>query len=179
MVRLMGLWLAGCVLCVAPAAADESVYDGPTAIKPLTVTPQPQRSAQPDAVCDFEHQCYPAKDGPAATSPAAPRAPPSVAAKPIAPRPQVLDDPIVATWRDCMNQALQTYKQSHNLHALQITTGSCQTKLEEQGGEDYAGAEPPVQRPAPAGGGRRNIGCGWWPIGSDADRDCAAGSHPF
>ena len=20
----------------------------------------------------------------------------------------------------------------------------------------------------------RNIGCGWWPIGSDADRDCAA-----
>jgi HNH endonuclease len=24
--------------------------------------------------------------------------------------------------------------------------------------------------------GRRNIGCGWWPVGSDADRDCAAAS---
>jgi hypothetical protein len=23
--------------------------------------------------------------------------------------------------------------------------------------------------------GRRNIGCGWWPVGSDADRDCANG----
>src|SRR5208337_4970115 len=37
-----------------------------------------------------------------------------------------------------------------------------------------------TERPAPLAappqmGGRRNIGCGWWPIGSDADRDCAAG----
>ena len=27
--------------------------------------------------------------------------------------------------------------------------------------------------PAPQANGRRNIGCGWWPIGSDADRDLA------
>jgi hypothetical protein len=26
---------------------------------------------------------------------------------------------------------------------------------------------------------RRNIGCGSWPIGSDADRDCATGGHRF
>ena len=79
-----------------------------------------------------------------------------------------------------MDRALQTYEQSHNLHALQLATGSCQVRLEEQGGEDYAGAEPPVPLPPyPRMGGRRNIGCGWWPIGSDADRDCAAGGRHF
>jgi hypothetical protein len=61
MIRLIGLWLVGYALCVTPVAADEDVYDGPTAIKPLTVTPQPQHSAPPNSVCDFEHQCYPEK----------------------------------------------------------------------------------------------------------------------
>jgi hypothetical protein len=28
---------------------------------------------------------------------------------------------------------------------------------------------------SPSQNGRRNLGCGLWPIGSDADRDCAAG----
>jgi hypothetical protein len=37
MIRLIGLWLVGCAMCVTPGAADEDVYDGPTAIKPLTV----------------------------------------------------------------------------------------------------------------------------------------------
>jgi hypothetical protein len=79
-----------------------------------------------------------------------------------------------------MGQALQTYEQSHSLHALRVATESCQGQLEEQGGEDYAGAESPVPLPAnPRVGGRRNIGCGWWPIGSDADRDCAAGGRRF
>ena len=55
-----------------------------------------------------------------------------------------------------------------------------QVRLEAQGGEDFAGAEPPVPLARPSRiGGRRNIGCGWWPIGSDADRDCAAGGHRF
>ena len=40
MIRLIGLWLVGYALCVTPVAADEDVYDGPTAIKPLTETPQ-------------------------------------------------------------------------------------------------------------------------------------------
>ena len=177
MIRLIGLWLVGCALCVTPVAADEDVYDGPTAIKPLTVTPQPQHSAAPNTVCDFEHQCYPEKGGPAAPAPVAP---PAIVVKPIAPRPQVPDEPIVATWRDCVDRALQAYEQSHNLHALQVASGSCQMRLEEPGAEDYAGVESPVPLPAPPRmGDRRNIGCGWWPIDSDADRDCAAGGHRF
>jgi hypothetical protein len=75
-----------------------------------------------------------------------------------------------------MDRVLRAYEQSHNLHALQVATGSCQVRFEEQSGEDYAGAEPPVPLPAyPRMGGQRNIGCGWWPIGRNADRDCAAG----
>ena len=55
MIRLIGLWLVGCALFVTPVAADEDVYDGPMAIKPLTVTPQPQpqHSAPPNSVCGF------------------------------------------------------------------------------------------------------------------------------
>ena len=92
-----------------------------------------------------------------------------------------------------MDGALETYEQSHNLHALQMATGSCQARLEEQDGEEYDGedygvtdgedygvAEPPVPLPAaPRTAGRRDIGCGWWPIGSDADRDCATGGRRF
>jgi hypothetical protein len=37
MIRLLGLWLVGCALCVTPVAAEEDQYDGPTAIRPLTV----------------------------------------------------------------------------------------------------------------------------------------------
>jgi hypothetical protein len=170
MIRLNGLWLVGCALFVTPVVADEDMYDGPTAIRPLTETPQPQHSAPPNTVCDFEHQCYPEKGGPEAPAPVAP---PAIVVKPIGPRLPVPDEPIVATWRDCMDRALQTYEQSHNLQALQVATESCQLRLEEQDTEDYAGAEPPVLLPAPSRmGDRRNIGCGWWPIGSDADRDC-------
>jgi hypothetical protein len=104
-----------------------------------------------------------------------------VAAKPAAPQPQVPDEPIVATWRDCVGRALQNYEESHDLHALQVATGSCQVRLEEQGGASFtADAGPPVPRAVPPQmDGRRNIGCGWWTIGSDADRDCAAGGRPF
>ena len=55
MIRLIGVWLVVCDLLVTPVAADEDQYDGPTAIRPLTVTPQPAHSAPPDTVCDFEH----------------------------------------------------------------------------------------------------------------------------
>ncbi len=177
MIRFIGLCLVGCALCVTPVAADEDVYDGPTAIKPLTVTPQPQQPARPNAVCDFEHQCYPEKGGSVVKAPVAP---PVVATKQVVPRPTVPDDPLIAAWRDCMGQALQNYEQSHNLHALQVTTGSCQVRLEAQDDENFAGVEPPMPLTTPAQqSGRRNIGCGWWPIGSDADRDCAAGGRRF
>jgi hypothetical protein len=185
MIRLTGLWLAGCLLCVTQVAADEDVYDGSMAIKPLTVKPQPQHSVPNNTVCDFEHQCYPSNGGPATS------APPAIVVRPIAPHPQLPDEPIVATWRDCMARALQTYEQSHNLHALQMATRTCQVRLEEQDGEDYEGADygvadgddygaagPMVPLPtAPrTAAERRDIGCGWWPIGSDADRDCATRS---
>jgi hypothetical protein len=173
MTRLIGVWLAGCALCVTPVVADEDVYDGPTAIRPLTVVPH---STPPNTLCDFEHQCYPKKGGPMVPAPVAP---PVEAAKPDAPLPEVPDEPIVATWRGCMGRALQIYEQSHDLHALEAATGSCQVRFEEQGGENYAGAEPSTSLAAPQANGRRNIGCGWWPIGSDADRDCAAGDRRF
>jgi hypothetical protein len=187
MIRLIGLWLVGSAMCVTPGAADDHVYDGPTAIRPLTVTPQPQHSAPPNTVCDFEHQCYPENGGPTVQ---APLAPPAVTIRPVAPPPPssqntIPDDPLVAAWRDCMGQALQTYEQSHNLHALQMATGTCQVRLEEQqGGASFtadAGPSAPLAAPPQLGGmgGRRNIGCGWWPIGSDADRDCAARGRRF
>ena len=93
-------------------------------------------------------------------------APPVVAAKRAAPSPQLPDEPMVATWRDCM----------HYLPAgLRMAMGSCevQVRLEQQAGEDYASVEPPTPLAAPQVNGRRNIGCGWWPTGSDANRDCA------
>ena len=176
MIRLVGLWLVGCALCVTPVAADEDLYDGPTAIKPLTVTPQPQHSAPPNMVCDFEHQCYPEKGGPAASAPAAP---PAIVVKPIAPRPQNPDEPIVATWRDCMSRALQTYEQSQPPRPAdghgELSGGV--------GGAGWRGLRRGRTSGLVAGasrmGGRRNIGCGWWPIGSDADRDCAASGRRF
>jgi hypothetical protein len=103
MIRLIGLSLVGCALCVTPVSAEEGMYDGPTAIKPLTV--KPQHSVPPNAVCDFEHQCYPETGGSAAPAPVAP---PAIVVKPIAPRSQVPDEPIVATWRGCMTRALRT-----------------------------------------------------------------------
>jgi hypothetical protein len=107
-------------------------------------------------------------------------APPVVATKPVAPRPTVPDDPLVAAWRDCIGQALQNYEQSHSLHTLQVATGSCQVRLDAQGDENFAEVEPPMPLTAHAQqGGRRNIGCGWWPIGSDADRECAARDRRF
>ena len=207
MTKLIYVWLTGCALCVTPVAADEGVYDGPTAIRPLTVTPKPQHSSPPNPVCDFEHQCYPEKGGSGVPAPVAPpvgaanrtapstakrAAPPVVAAKraasPIvaakrpATPPQAPDEPIVATWRDCVDRALRNYEQSHYLHAaLRMAMGSCkvQGRLERQAGEDYANVEPPAPLAAPQVNGRRNIGCGWWPVGSDADRDCATGGRRF
>ena len=64
MVKLIVLWLVGCALCVTPVAAAEDVYDGPTAIRPPTVTPQPQSAARPGAVCDFEHRATRRRAGP-------------------------------------------------------------------------------------------------------------------
>jgi hypothetical protein len=178
MIKLLGLWLVGCGLCVTPVAAGEDVYDGPTAIRPLTVAPQPQHSSPPGVVCDFEHQCYPNKGGAMATDPATP---PTLAERPPAARPARnpnSDEPAVGAWRDCVDAAVQSYEQSHNLHALRVATSGCQTRLEMEDGADFA-AEESTDPPPPRMGRRRNIGCGWWPVGSDADRDCLARGHRF
>ena len=47
MTKLIYVGLAGCALCVTPVAAGEGVYDGPTAIRPLTVTRSALLTAQP------------------------------------------------------------------------------------------------------------------------------------
>ena len=181
MIRHFGLWLVVCAFSVTPVAADEDVHDGPTAIKPLTVTPQPQHTAPPNTVCDFQHQCYPARGGSMIPAPADPS---DVVVRPVAPQSppatSTADEPVVAAWRSCMGQALQNYEQSRSLHDLQEATSDCQMRLEEQGDQNLAGIDLPVPAAVPPHmSGRRNIGCGWWPIGSDADRDCAAGGHRF
>ena len=154
---------------VTPVMADDDVYDGPKAIKPMTVT-QAHRSASPNAVCDFEHQCYPEQ-----RESTVPAAPPVMAAKPIVPQAPATGstpaDPLVKMWRGCIDEALQSYEQSQSLPALRLAAGRCQLRLEEQGEEDLARTELPLA--SPYQNGRRNLGCGWWPIGSDADRDCA------
>ena len=113
----------------------------------------------------------------------APAVPPDVVVRPVAPQSppanSTADEPLVAAWRSCMGQALANYEQSHNLHALQAATSNCQMQLEAEGDPDLAGLEPSVPSAVPPMSGRRNIGCGWWPVGSDADRDCAAGGHRF
>ena len=87
-----------------------------------------------------------------------------------------------------MDRALQTYEQSHNLRALQMAAGSCQAQLGEQDGEEYGVADGEdygvAEHPVPLSAarrlaGRRDIGCGWWPIGSDADHDCATRGRRF
>ena len=86
-----------------------------------------RRQLPPDTVCDFEHQCYPEKGGIAAPALVAP---PAIVVKPIAPRPPVPDEPVVGTWRNCMDRAVQSYEHSHDLHGLQVATESCQVRLE-------------------------------------------------
>jgi hypothetical protein len=84
--------------------------------------------------------------------------------------------------RACVERALQNYEQSHYFHAaLQMAMGSCQVRvrLDQQGRDDYAGLEPRMPLATPYVDVRRNIGCGWWPIGSDADRACAMGRRRF
>ena len=176
MIRLIGLWLVGCAMCVTPVAADEDVYDGPTAIKPLTVTPQPQHSAPPNTVCDFEHQCYPEKGGSTA---AAPVAPPAMVVRPIAPRPQVPMNPSSRRGETAWTGPYRTTSSRTTSTPCRWPRGAVRCGWRSGVARTTPGQNlRPRWRP-PQANGRRNIGCGWWPIGSDADRDCAAGGRRF
>ena len=171
MAKLIYVWLTGCVLCVTPVAADEDVYDGPTAIGPLTVTPKPQHFPPPNPVCDFDHQCYPEKAGPKVPAPVAP---PVVAAKRAAPPPQVPDE---SHRRDVarLHGSGPTELRAVALPPRRPSDGY--GKLSGAGAVGAAGSRG--LRQCRRGRRRRNIGCGWWPIGSDADRDCATGRRRF
>lgn len=191
--------LVGLLLLGTPALAENTIYDGPVAIRPLTVIPkgypihppitippkaQPEepRKVLPhtDKVCDYQNQCF-------STSliPHKPIAPPipsthrtdnyvNIETPPI-PKTQhvvIADAPLVSEWKNCMSRALGSYYQTHNQQELQIATDQCQSQLSPPSVQyDVQTENLPQIRPD----GRRNIGCGWWPIGSDADRDCAAG----
>lgn len=109
-----------------------------------------------------------------------------------------LEDPIVSEWRSCMAQALKTYAEAHDLDGLRMATASCQARLGEPADLNFAEEEraqyptmaprdepddtilPDIQRVPPPSFSTssrrvRDIGCGMWPVGSDADRDCQSG----
>ena len=190
---LVGLLLLGC-----PAMADEPINDGPVAIRPLTVGPKgypthppitilpkvqpapvrlvvPYKVASTDKICDFQNQCYPVNPSPKRVEPS--HTPVIANNRPIISEPNVVnaDSPSVIAWKNCMSQALGRYYQTHDQHELQMSAEICQGGLGR-----ITSNYPTVHLNEPnigngTGNGRRDIGCGWWPIGSDADRDCASG----
>ena len=183
MTKLIHVWLTGCALCVTPVAADEGVYDGPTAIRPLTVTPKPPRSPRPTRSAISSISATRRRADPGSQLLWLPQSWP-----PSAPLPQSWPQsaPLRQSWPPSARLPHPNYPMNlwsrrgatacHYLPAsLRMAMGSCevQVRLEQQAGEDYASVEPPTPLAAPQVNGRRNIGCGWWPTGSDADRDCA------
>jgi hypothetical protein len=133
----------------------------------------PKSHPQEGKICDFEHQCYPAQGGPAETPVIVHSPPPR--AEPPATHELDSGDAIAEEFGRCLSQAMQGYYQSHDLHGLQMTSGNCQMQLRARISETMFRAMTAESSPFPQREGRRNIGCGWWPIGSDADHDCAQG----
>ena len=185
--------LAGLLLLSAPALAETDINDGPVAIRPLTVIPkgypnhppitiplkvQPTESRKviPPAgkVCDFQKQCYSSNSThpqPLHESNPHVNTAPYIyhyAVPPVKPA-FIADAPLVSKWKNCMSRALGEYYQTHDQQELQMATNLCQGHL---GQPTY---NQPEELPQINPDGRRNIGCGWWPVGSDADRDCAVG----
>jgi hypothetical protein len=77
-----------------------------------------------------------------------------------------------------MDQSVRLYNQTHELSQFARASGSCQMALEAK--VDRQDMSYPVfgmnQYPTdPMSRPRRNLGCGFWPVGSNADRACAAG----
>jgi hypothetical protein len=72
---------------------------------------------------------------------------PTIAAQPWAPAPRTLQTGLSRRRPDQLGQfagvsgPLRRDEQSHNLHALQVATGSCQVRLEAQGDESFAEVE--------------------------------------
>ena len=168
---LMGL------LLTTPTWAGDSIYDGPVAIKPLTVvakepvkpiraphdSPIPKIETVPAKpatvqICDYQNHCYAGGNQKSVPKP--------IVRAPVIPS----DDPPIVAWKNCMSQALGNYYQNHNKQALQAATNLCQNHL---GSPQSSPSDNFAQVRAD---GRRDIGCGYWPVGSDADRNCAEGN---
>jgi hypothetical protein len=179
--------MAGWVITSADA---QNVYDGSQAITP---TPNQQLPSAPlsqnkSMDCDFEHHCYPdpySRGSSASVNPA-PKSSPLPSPQPqnsgmqnsILHPGSVEDSQILDEYARCMDQTVRSYNQIHNLNQFARMSGGCQMALEAK--VDRQDMSYPVfglnQYPMdPTSRPRRNIGCGFWPEGSDADRACAAG----
>ena len=175
LVMVIGFMLVNPVL----AEDNPAIYDGPVAIRPLRVpkgypinppikipvkpepiktepTPvkTPSKVATPTKVCDYQNQCYATSHVKAAVK---------YIPKQI---PSTSEELPVTAWKNCMSQALGVYYQSHDRMALQVATNNCQVQL----------GSPPIALVQIRPDGRRDAGCGYWPVGSDADTDCMAGT---
>jgi hypothetical protein len=182
---LIATMMAGCVITSAYA---QNVYDGAQAIDPLSGQKPPSLSQNKNMDCDFEHHCYPDphNGGSSASVNPAPNSSPSALPPAQASgmqnsvlRPNSVEDSqILGEYARCMDQSVRLYNQTHDLNQFARASGGCQMALEAkvdhlEASYPLVGANPypmdPTSRP------RRNIGCGYWPEGSDADRACAAG----
>jgi hypothetical protein len=184
---LIATMMAGCVITSAYA---QNGYDGDQAVEPLPSQQSPSAplSQNKNMDCDFEHHCYPdSHDGGSSTTEnPAQNSPPSQLPQSQTPDTRnifvhpgsVEDSQILHEYADCMGEAVGLYNQSHNLSQFATMSGGCQMTLEAK--VDRQDTSYPVsgidQYPmAPTSRPRRNIGCGFWPVGSDADRACAEG----
>jgi hypothetical protein len=184
---LIATLMAGCVIASAHA---QNAYDGAQAVEPLPTQqlPSAPSSQNKSMDCDFEHHCYPDSHGggsSASANPAPNSSPPSLPQSQASDTHNVFvhpgsveDSQILREYAACMGQAVGLYNQSHNLGQFARMSGDCQIALEVK--VDHQDTNYSVfganQYPLdPASRPRRNIGCGYWPIGSDADRACAAG----
>jgi hypothetical protein len=184
---LIATMMAGCAIASAYA---QNVYDGPQAITPAPSQQLPRAplSQNKDMDCDFEHHCYPsphsggssASDNPALQSsrPLSPQSQASGSQNSMVYPGSVEDSEILGEYARCMDQSVKLYNQAHDLNQFARMSGGCQRALEakvdrqDMGYPVFGMNQYPVD---PTSRPRRNIGCGLWPVGSDADRACAAG----
>ena len=184
---LIATMMAGCIITSAHA---QNVYDGAQAIQPFPSQQLPNAPLGQDKNmdCDFEHHCYPDphNGGSSASVNPVPKSSPPPLPQPQASGMQnsilrpgtVTDSQVLGEYARCMDQSVRLYNQAQDLSEFARMSGGCQAALEAKvnrqdmsypvsGVNQYP--MDPTSRP------RRNIGCGFWPEGSDADRACAAG----
>jgi hypothetical protein len=134
-------------------------------------------------MCDFEHHCYPdpsesSTSSPPSIKPPPPLPPSSNVQSDIVHPSSAQDSQILAEYAACMSSAVKSYNQTHSLTQFSRMSGSCQMALRSRvdtEGTDQVSETNQFPMEGPMLQRRRNIGCGYWPAGSDADRACAEG----